>query len=112
MTVSSLDDVFAALSDPTRRAILSRLAAGECSVSELAAPFRTSLPAISKHLGVLESAGLLVRRKEGRVRRCRLVEAPLKNAADWILQNRRFWGAQFDSLERYLKRPRQRNRRS
>lgn len=100
----ALDATFAALSDPTRRAILRRLAAGECSVSELAAPLNTSLPAISKHLRVLENAGMLASRKDGRVRRCRLVTAPLKSAADWILQNRRFWAAQFDSLEGYLKR--------
>jgi DNA-binding transcriptional ArsR family regulator len=99
-----LDDVFSALSDPTRRAILERLAVGEASVTELAEPFaeQMSLPAISRHLRVLESAGLIGRAKEGRVHRLRLRPAPLKDAADWLAYYRRFWGDQFDSLEQYL----------
>lgn len=107
----SLDATFAALSDPTRRAILARLAAGQCSVSELAAPFDASLPAISKHLRVLENAGLVVRRREGRVRRCRLRPAPLMKAADWILRNRRFWEERFDALEGFLKQARRTKKR-
>ena len=99
---SALDRTFSALSDPTRRAILSRLAGGESSVGELAAPFNMSLPAVSKHLRVLENAGLLRRKKDGRVRRCRLNPEAMKEASDWIAFYRRFWEAQFDSLENYL----------
>jgi len=97
-----LDAVFAALADPTRRAILGRLARGEASVSEIARPFRISLPAVSRHLRVLGSAGLVVRKKEGRVHRVRLAAAPLKSAADWLEEYRQFWGAQLDSLADYL----------
>jgi DNA-binding transcriptional ArsR family regulator len=97
-----LDSTFAALSDATRRGILARLAAGETSISELAAPYDMSLPAVSKHLRVLESAGLVARRKDGRVQRCRLLAGPMKNAADWIEHYRRFWETQFDSLARFL----------
>ena len=98
----SLDFTFAALSDATRRGILARLAAGETSVSELARPYDMSLPAVSKHLRVLESAGLVTRRKDGRVQHCNLVAAPMKSAAEWIEHYRRFWEAQFDSLARFL----------
>jgi DNA-binding transcriptional ArsR family regulator len=98
----SLDSTFAALSDATRRGILARLAAGETSVSELARPYNMSLPAVSKHLRVLESAGLVTRRKDGRVQRCNLVAGPMKSAAEWIEHYRRFWEAQFDSLARFL----------
>lgn len=98
----SLDFTFAALSDATRRGILARLAAGETSVSELARPYDMSLPAVSKHLRVLESAGLVTRRKDGRVQRCNLVAGPMKSAAEWIEHYRRFWEAQFDSLARFL----------
>jgi DNA-binding transcriptional ArsR family regulator len=97
-----LDATFGALSDPTRRAILARLARGEAKVTELAEPFRMSLPAISKHLRVLESAGLLHREIEGREHRCRLAAAPMKSAAAWIEQYRGFWETQFDSLAQYL----------
>jgi len=86
----SLDATFSALADPTRRAILARLARGERSVTELAEPFDISLPAISKHLGVLERAGLLARAKDGRLRRCCLVPGPLRDAAQWIASYRRF----------------------
>ncbi len=98
----ALDATFAALADPTRRAILARLARGESSVSELAEPFPVSLPAISKHLQVLERAGLIAREKDGRVRRCRLLPEPMKDAAKWIEQYRQFWEQQFDALARYL----------
>ena len=98
----SLDKTFAALSDPTRRAILARLAQGDTSVTELAEPFSVSLPAISKHLRVLERAGLLIQEKDGRVRRCRLVAGPLKEAAEWIVRYHEFWEAQFDALAEYL----------
>jgi DNA-binding transcriptional ArsR family regulator len=99
---SGLDATFAALSDATRRGILARLASGEASVSELAAPYDMSLPAVSKHLRVLESAGLVTRNKEGRVQRCRLEAAPMRSAADWIEHYRRFWEAQLDSLHQFL----------
>ncbi len=97
-----MSEVFGALADPTRRAILARLALGETSVGELAEPFEMSLPAVSKHLGVLETAGLIQREKQGRVRRCQLDGRPLEAAADWIGHYREFWEARLDSLERYL----------
>jgi DNA-binding transcriptional ArsR family regulator len=99
----ALDATFAALSDATRRGILARLAQGEASVSDLAAPYDISLPAVSKHLRVLERAKLVARRKEGRVNRCRLVAAPMKDAAEWIERYRQFWEEQFDALARFLK---------
>jgi DNA-binding transcriptional ArsR family regulator len=99
---SSLDQAFGALADPTRRAILSRLAKGQASVTELAAPFRVSLPAVSKHLRVLESAGLLKREIDGRVHRCRFAAEPMKRAAEWIDTYRAFWESQFDELASYL----------
>ncbi len=98
----ALDSTFAALSDATRRGILARLASGEASVTELAKPYDMSLPAVSKHLRVLESAGLVARSKDGRVHRCRLEAAPMKSAADWMAHYRQFWEAQLDSLQRYL----------
>jgi DNA-binding transcriptional ArsR family regulator len=97
-----LDSVFSALSDPTRRAILSQLAEGESTVKQLADPFEMSLPAISKHLKVLERAGLLAREIDGRVHRCHLEAEPLREAATWIAHYRRFWEDRFDSLARYL----------
>jgi DNA-binding transcriptional ArsR family regulator len=97
-----LDRTFGALADPTRRAILERLASGEASVLELARPHRMSLPAVSKHLRVLEGAGLIARRKDGRVRRCRLRARPMRDAAAWIEHYRRFWEQQFDALAGYL----------
>jgi DNA-binding transcriptional ArsR family regulator len=97
-----LDATFGALADPTRRAILARLARGEATVSELAAPFDVSLPAVSKHLRVLESAGLLQREIDGRIHRCRLAPRPMKDAAAWIETYRVFWEAQLEALANYL----------
>jgi DNA-binding transcriptional ArsR family regulator len=100
---SILDATFAALADPTRRAILARLALGETSVSELAGPFSMSLPAVLKHVETLGRAGLVEARKEGRVRRCRLEAAPLLEAAEWISRYRRFWEERLGALDRYLR---------
>src|SRR5262245_52668417 len=102
MASEHLDATFSALADPTRRAILSRLASGEASVLELAEPFDMSLPAISKHLKVLERAGLIVRGRQAQWRPCRLEAAPLKDVSDWIGQYRRFWEESFDRLDDYL----------
>jgi len=100
---ADLDGVFGALADPTRRGILARLAAeGDTSTLALAEPFDMSLPAVSKHLGVLERAGLLERRVEGRERRCRLVAAPLRGAFEWLAFYERFWNFQLDRLEAFL----------
>ena len=98
-----LNITFAALADPTRRAILARLASGEASVTELAEPFEMSLPAISKHLKVLERAGLIARGREAQWRPCRLAAGPLKDASDWLDHYRRFWDETFDRLEDYLR---------
>src|SRR5437588_1739520 len=97
-----LDATFAALADPTRRAILARLAAGGRSFGELAAPFAMSLPAVSKHLKVLERAGLISRGRDAQWRPCRLESAPLKQAAHWLERYRRFWEESFDRLDDYL----------
>ena len=99
-----LSSTFAALADPTRRAILARLAMGETSVTELAQPFEMSMPAVSKHLKVLERAGLIARGREAQWRPCRLDASPLKNAAQWIEEYRRFWAPYVDALERHLDR--------
>jgi DNA-binding transcriptional ArsR family regulator len=104
---SSLDAVFGALADPTRRAIAERLAAGPASVSELAEPFEVTLPAIVKHLAVLEHAGLVENRKEGRVRYCSLVPEQLDVAAAWIERYGSFWRERFDGLRRYLREERE-----
>jgi DNA-binding transcriptional ArsR family regulator len=101
-----LDAVFGALADPTRRAILVALARGEASVGTLAAPFDVSLPAISKHLRVLEDAGLVAREKAGRERRCRAVVGPIENAAEWIARYRRWWHERLDALDEFLAGPR------
>ena len=98
----SLDTTFGALADPTRRAILSTLMQGQASVSELAKPHRMSLPAVLKHVRVLERAGLVSQSKNGRTRFCQLAAEPLKQAENWISQYRAFWEGTFDSLERYL----------
>lgn len=103
MQTDTLSSTFAALSDPTRRAILSRLSSGEASVTELAEPFSMSLPAVTKHLKVLERAGLITRGKQAQWRPCRLEATPLHEAADWIEQYRRFWEARLDRLEAYLR---------
>src|SRR5579864_7015682 len=97
-----LSETFGALADPTRRAILARLASGEASVTELAAPFEMSMPAISKHLKVLERAGLIARGREAQWRPCRLDAGPLKDVAHWVEHYRRFWEASFDRLDEYL----------
>ena len=102
MSSDHLSTTFAALADPTRRAILARLASGETSVTELAEPFQMSLPAVSKHLKVLERAGLIARGRDAQWRPCRLEPGPLRNAADWLEHYRRFWEESFDRLEDYL----------
>jgi DNA-binding transcriptional ArsR family regulator len=103
MTEDQLSNTFAALADPTRRAILARLAAGEAAVTELAEPFDMSLPAISKHLKVLERAGLIARSRDAQWRPCHLEPAPLKDAADWISHYKKFWEESFDRLDDYLR---------
>jgi DNA-binding transcriptional ArsR family regulator len=103
MTPDPLSTTFATLADPTRRAILARLASGEATVNELAKPFDLSLPAISKHLKVLERAGLISRGREAQWRPCRLEAAPLKDATDWLERYRKHWEQRFDRLDEYLK---------
>ena len=103
MPQDHLDAVFGALADSTRRAILERLAGGEATVSELAQPFAMSLPAISKHLKVLEGAGLITRRADAQWRLCSLDARPLREASDWVAQYRQFWEGNLDSLESYLR---------
>lgn len=103
MTIDRLSITFAALADPTRRAILTRLAVGEATVGELAEPFEMSLPAISKHLRVLENAGLIARGREAQWRPCRLEAEPLKEVADWVERYRRHWEESFDRLDEYLR---------
>jgi DNA-binding transcriptional ArsR family regulator len=103
MSTDHLSTIFSALADPTRRAILARLTAGEASVTELAEPFEMSMPAISKHLKVLERAGLIARGREAQWRPCRLEAEPLKEAADWLESYRRFWEQSFDRLGEYLR---------
>jgi DNA-binding transcriptional ArsR family regulator len=97
-----LSTTFSALADPTRRAILARLASGEASVTELAEPFDMSLPGISKHLKVLERAGLIARGRDAQWRPCRLEAGPLKDVAQWVEHYRRFWEESFDRLDEYL----------
>ena len=101
-TEKALNNTFAALADPTRRAILKRLSFGDSSVTALAEPFDVSLPAISKQLRVLERAGLLTQQKDGRVRRCRLEALPMKEAVEWIAQYQRIWEDQLESLANFL----------
>ena len=103
MATDHLSTTFAALADPTRRAILARLVSGECSVSELAEPFDMSLTAVSKHLRVLERAGLVARRREAQWRPCRIDAGPLKEVADWAEHYRHLWEGRFDRLDEYLK---------
>jgi DNA-binding transcriptional ArsR family regulator len=104
ITSQQLDATFSALADPTRRAILARLSNGEASVTELAEPFQMSLPAVSKHLKVLEKAGLITRGREAQWRPCRLQPEPLREAADWIEQYRRLWDERFDNLGELLRK--------
>jgi DNA-binding transcriptional ArsR family regulator len=102
-TPDRLSTTFAALADHTRRAILARLASGEVSVTELAEPFEMSLPAVSKHLKVLERAGLIARGRDAQWRPCRLEAGPLRDVADWVEHYRRFWTESFDRLDDYLR---------
>src|SRR5689334_12736947 len=102
MSPDRLSTTFAALADPTRRAILARLVSGEASVTELAEPFEMSLPAVSKHLKVLQRAGLIARGRQAQWRPCRLEATPLKDAADWLEHYRRFWEQSLDRLDDYL----------
>jgi DNA-binding transcriptional ArsR family regulator len=102
MTPDRLSNTFAALADPTRRAILARLASGQASVTELAAPFQMTMPAVSKHLKVLERAGLIARGREAQWRPCRLDGEPLRDVAEWMDGYRRFWDESFDRLDDYL----------
>ena len=104
MASDSLSAVFAALADPTRRAILARLTSGEASVTELARPFEMTMPAITKHLKVLERANLISRTREAQWRPCRIEAAPLENVSKWVEDYRRFWERSFDRLDDYLKK--------
>ncbi|HEX6401006.1 MAG TPA: metalloregulator ArsR/SmtB family transcription factor, partial [Actinomycetota bacterium] len=106
-----LSTTFAALADPTRRAILARLAKGDATVGELAAPFDISLPAISKHLKVLQRAGLIEQGRQAQWRPCRLTPEPLRDLADWVAQYKRHWEESFDRLDEYLKEIQKEDRR-
>ena len=103
MSPDRLSTTFAALADPTRRAILARLVSGEASVTELAKPFEMTLPAISRHLKVMQRAGLIARSRQAQWRPCRLHAGPLKDLADWLEEYRRYWEQSFDRLEDYLR---------
>jgi DNA-binding transcriptional ArsR family regulator len=103
-SVEALNETFAALADPTRRAILARLAEGETSTTVLAEPFDVSLPAVMKHLRVLEDAGLIIREKEGRVSLCRINASPLQHVAEWINSYEHFWRLKLEGLETHLRR--------
>jgi DNA-binding transcriptional ArsR family regulator len=107
-----LSSTFAALADPTRRAILERLAQGDATVGELAEPFRMTMPAISKHLSVLERAGLITKSRDGQRRNCRITATPLKNATSWLNEYRRHWEANLESLDAYLTRIQKKENRS
>ncbi len=109
MSTDQLSTTFAALADPTRRAILDRLTLGDATVSELAEPFAISLPAVSKHLKVLERAGLIRRSRDARWRPCALDAGPLSEAAGWVERYRRFWTSSFDRLDDYLEELQQGN---
>jgi DNA-binding transcriptional ArsR family regulator len=111
MPPDTLSATFAALADPTRRAILARLVDGECSVGELAEPFDMSMPAVSKHLRVLEEAGLIARRREAQWRHCRIQGAPLKEVAAWAEQYRTVWEGRLDRLDTYLQELTRKGRR-
>ena len=107
MTPDRLSHTFAALADPTRRAILARLMSGQASVTELAEPFQMTMPAVSKHLKVLEKAGLIARGREAQWRPCRLDGEPLRDVAEWMEPYRRFWDESFDRLDDYLQEMKQ-----
>jgi DNA-binding transcriptional ArsR family regulator len=111
MPADHLSSTFAALADPTRRAILARLTSGEASVMELAGPFDMSMPAISKHLKVLERAGLITRSRDAQRRPCRIEAAPLKEAAQWVERYRRLWEESFDRLDEYLRETKKKEKR-
>ncbi len=102
MMSDQLSTTFAALADPTRRAILARLVLGECTVSELAEPFEMSMPAVSKHLRVLERAGLVAQRRDAQWRRCRIEAGPLKEVSDWTERYRQIWEERLDRLDEYV----------
>ena len=106
-----LSATFSALADPTRRAILARLASGDMSVMDLAEPFDMTLPAVTKHLKVLQRAGLITRSRDAQWRPCRLEAKPLKRAADWVEQYRRFWEQKLDNLEEYLRKLQQQEKK-
>jgi DNA-binding transcriptional ArsR family regulator len=111
MSLQPVSTTFAALGDPTRLAILARLAQGEATVTELAEPFDISMPAITKHLKVLENAGLISRGREAQWRPCRIAPQGFKQVADWVEEYRRIWEASFDRLDDYLKRVQQKKGR-
>src|SRR5262245_10716671 len=111
MALDQLSTTFAALADPTRRAILARLASGDASVTELAEPFDMSMPAISRHLKVLEQAGLITRGREAQWRPCSLEPAPLKDVVDWVDRYRQIWAARFDRLDDYLQELKEKEKR-
>jgi len=111
MSPDRLNSTFAALADPTRRAILARLTSGEASVTEIAQPFEMSLPAVSKHLKVLERAGLIARGREAQWRPCRLEAGPLKEADEWLERYRRHWEESFDRLDDYLRELREKEKK-
>jgi DNA-binding transcriptional ArsR family regulator len=111
MAEDQLSTTFAALADPTRRAILARLVTGECSVTELAEPFDMSMPAVSKHLRVLERAGLIARGREAQWRPCRIEGGPLKDVADWLESYRHVWEARLDRLDDYLQELKRKEKR-
>jgi DNA-binding transcriptional ArsR family regulator len=111
MPTDQLSATFAALADPTRRAILARLASGECSVTELAEPFEMSMPAVSKHLRVLERAGLVARRREAQWRPCRIEAGPLREVAEWTEHYRRLWEERLDRLDTYLQQLKSKERK-
>ena len=102
MSLDQLSATLAAIADPTRRAIVSRLAEGESSIKSLSSPFNMTLPAVSKHVRVLEEAGLVIREKRGRVHYCRLNAGPLRDAASWLVFYQKFWDAKLDSLANFL----------
>jgi DNA-binding transcriptional ArsR family regulator len=112
MPTDQLSATFSALADPTRRAILARLAAGEATVKELSAPFAISGPAVSKHLRVLERAGLITRSREAQSRPCRLEAAPLKDVAEWAETYRRFWDESYERLDEYLQHLKEKEERT